>query len=446
MTHKTWHSLFLQGLIASGFLAADSIAAPVGISLQEAHNQALAHNQPLAAAHTGVDEAKAAKRQTWAGHLPRISLTEQVVRSNDAVNAFGFKLVQESFTQADFALDALNRPGAVSDFQTTLDVRQPLFNGGQAIYGRRRAAAAVRAAEARLVSRRQEIVLQTSQAYWDLVLAREALQAIRQGLKTAQAHTQMAEAHYRQQLVPLTDLLAAQVRVAELQNEEIAAIYRIGDAEDGLSLVMGLAPTTFTPTDDLKPITVDLPLTELAVTARQQRPDLAAMQQRVEAIRQGVKVERAAYLPHLNAFARLALDADTPLARQGESWTVGAVITWNLFSGYRTVGAIQQAKAQQAQAQAQLSFLQQQIDRQVRQAHRALSAAQSQIRVARKALEQTQERQRISKLQYEEGLITAADLLAAATAQMQTRLRLLQALHALNVGFAQLEFAVGKKL
>ena len=446
MTYKIWHFFLLQGLVASAFIASDGKAAPMDLSLGEAHNQALAHNQQLEAAQKGVDEAHAAKRQTWAGHLPQISLSEQVVRSNDAVNAFGFKLKQESFTQADFALDALNKPGAVSNFQTTFNVRQPLYNGGQAIYGRRQASAAVKATQAQLVRHRQETVLQTSQAYWGLVLAQEILKAVRQGLKTAQAHAKMAQAHYEQQLAPLTDLLAAQVRVAELKNEEIAAVYRIGDAEDGLSLVMGLEPTAFTTTDHLQPISVDLPLAELEAIARQQRPDLAAMHQQVEAVRQGVKVERAAYLPHLNAFAQVDLDADAPFARQGESWMVGAVVTWNLFSGFRTVGAIQEAKARQAQAKAQLSFLQQEIGRQVRRAHRALSATQSQIHVAREALDQAQERQRISKLQYEEGLITATDLLAAETAQTRTHLRLLQALHTLNVGFAQLEFAVGEKL
>ena len=446
MTYKFWHLFLLQGLVASRCVAADGIAAPMHLSLLEAHNQALAHNQPLAAAQNKVDAATAAKRQTWAGHLPQISLSEQVVRSNDAVNAFGFKLKQERFTQADFALDALNKPGAVTNFQTSLNVHQPLFNGGQAIYQRRQAAAAMKATQAQLVRQQQETVRQTSQAYWDLVLAREALKTVRQGLTMAHAHAHMAQAHYEQQLVPLTDLLAAQVRVAELKNEEITAVYHIGNAEDRLSLFMGLDPTAFIPTDGLKPISVDLPLAELEAVARQQRPDLAAMQQQVEAVRQSVKVEQAAYLPHVNAFARVDLDADTPLARQGEGWTVGAVITWNLFSGFNTVGAVQQANAQQAQAKAQLSYLQQQIDRQVRQAHRALSAAQNQIHVAKEALDQTQERQRISKLQYKEGLITATDLLAAETAQTQTHLRLLQALHALNVGVAQLELAVGKKL
>ena len=47
-------------------------------------------------------------------------------------------------------------------------------------------------------------------------------------------------------------------------------------------------------------------------------------------------------------------------------------------------------------------------------------------------------------LQYQEELVTATDLLDAETGLTQARMRRLQALHALNVGTARLEYAVGR--
>ena len=107
-------------------------AQPVVLTLNQAQETALAHNQMLKAARAGVDQARAVKLQTWSGYLPSISVSEGVTRSNDAVHAFGVKLKQERFSQADFAVSALNYPQEITNFQTKLEVTQPLFNGGQA--------------------------------------------------------------------------------------------------------------------------------------------------------------------------------------------------------------------------------------------------------------------------------------------------------------------------
>lgn len=447
------HTLHIQYINRSLLIAIFALVFPLAaeqsmkLSLNAAQKWALKENQMLKAVHEGVQSARAAKLQSWAGHLPEISLSEQVVRSNDAVSAFGIRLRQERFSQADFALEALNSPSAISDFRTSLEVRQPVFNGGQAIYGRWQAIAGVRAAEFELMRHRQAIHLQTAEAYWGLVLAREIAQAVRQSLETAQAHMAAARVHYQEQTAPLTDLLAAQVRVAELRGKEIAAANSVADAVDGLSLVMGVeSGFEIVPTDSLSLYKVETPLSQLIEISLQARHDLSAMQHGTKAAEHNINIAQAAYLPHFNAFARIDLDAGDPFERQGESWTVGALVTWNLFSGFHSIGAVRQARAQAAQIEAQTVFLQAQIEREVRRAFRGVEAAQAQIEVGEEAVRQAKERLRISELQYGEGLITAADLLGAEVDLTHARIRQLQALYALSVGVGRLEFAVGKSL
>jgi outer membrane protein TolC len=70
-------------------------------------------------------------------------------------------------------------------------------------------------------------------------------------------------------------------------------------------------------------------------------------------------------------------------------------------------------------------------------------AANAQVDVAEGALRQADERLRITQLLYKEGLATATDLLGAEAGQTQSKVRRLQALHALNVGLARLDFTVG---
>lgn len=434
----------------TGILLSAALALPVAgqerlqLSLDEAQEMALAGNQMLEAARQGVAQVEAMRLQTRAGHLPSISVSEKAMRTNNALSAFGFRLSQERVTQPDFAPQQLNDPQAISDFQTVVEVQQPLFNGGQAIHGKRQARAGVQAAQAQLRRGEQEVRLHTAEAYWGLVLAREGLEAVRQALETARAHAAAAQAHYAQQTAPLSDLLAAQVRVAELRGREIDAVNQVAAAADGLSLVMGLdSRVELAPVDTLSYQRLDRAFEDLVAAALGRRADLVAAEQQTEAARHGVGVAGAAFLPHLNAFAQLQLDADDPVDRQGESWTVGAMVTWNLFAGFSSTGALREAKAKLGQARAQREFMAAQAEREVMQAWRAVKAAQAQVEIAAEAVAQAEEWLRMIGLQYQEELVTATDLLDAETALTQARIRRLQALHGLNVGLAQLEFAAG---
>ncbi|MGA1199907.1 MAG: TolC family protein, partial [Candidatus Latescibacterota bacterium] len=109
------------------------------VSLTEAQRFAIENNHQLRIAESQVAQARAKKFQTWAGHLPWVKLTESGIRTNDAVQAFGMRLKQERFTQADFSIVALNDPAPITNFQTQLEIRQPLFLGGETLYGRKAA-------------------------------------------------------------------------------------------------------------------------------------------------------------------------------------------------------------------------------------------------------------------------------------------------------------------
>jgi outer membrane protein TolC len=197
------------------------------------------------------------------------------------------------------------------------------------------------------------------------------------------------------------------------------------------------------PSDVLGRRRVSTELNAVIVQAGVSRPDLLAVRHRAMAAKHGVGAARASYLPHLNAFLEVNLDSDEILRREGESWTAGAKLTWDLFSGGRSIGAHRAAKAQAAAAEAQADFKKSDVIREVRKAYRDVMAADTKVDVAEEGIRQAEERLRIMQLQYQEGLATATDLLAAEAELTRARVRRLQALYALNLGIAQLEFSVG---
>lgn len=435
-------------MVAGLLIAASGVRAekPVLLTMDQAQEMALTHNQMLAAARAGVDRAKAMKMQTWAGYLPSVRISEGVMRSNDAVNAFGFRLKQERFTQADFAIGTLNHPAAITHFQTRIEVKQPLFNGGQAFYGRRQAGAGVKGAASALDQGIAQVRFETARAYWGVVLAREALMAVQYGLETAQAHARAAEVRHKEDVADWADVLAAQVRVAELQGEGVAAQNRLDEAMDGLALVMGMEMgARLYPSEELirRPLGNDLDA--LVAHARQTRPDLLAAKVQAVAAQSGVGVARAALLPHLNAFAEATLDSDEMFARKGESWTVGAMLTWDVFSGGKSFGALREARAQAEAARALAAFKASDVVREVRAAFRDARAADARVEIADRALAHSEEHLRIVQLQYGQGLATSVDLLMAESELRRVRVQKAIALYELNVGLAKIAFVSGIK-
>src|SRR5688500_13619458 len=76
------------------------------------------------------DEAVARVRSARAGYWPRLDVSEGVQRGDQPVFVFSSLLAQRRFTAANFAIDELNHPSAVTNVRTTVAAEQALFDGG----------------------------------------------------------------------------------------------------------------------------------------------------------------------------------------------------------------------------------------------------------------------------------------------------------------------------
>ena len=88
------------------------------LTLRQAVLAALGQSPEAAMAHAGNQEAKSAATMARIQLLPQLNFTEDISRGNDPVYAFGTRLRQRQFTQADFALNALNFPQPIGNFST----------------------------------------------------------------------------------------------------------------------------------------------------------------------------------------------------------------------------------------------------------------------------------------------------------------------------------------
>ena len=98
------------------------------LSLSDAIARARAHNPDAGSAAAAAREAASRVTQARGAYFPKVDVAESWQRGNNPAFVFSSLLAQRRFSAIDFALDALNHPGATDNFRAAVTVEQPLFD------------------------------------------------------------------------------------------------------------------------------------------------------------------------------------------------------------------------------------------------------------------------------------------------------------------------------
>ena len=435
----TRHHRSLVVVLAGLLLPAPHAAAqePLRLSLADA----------LALADTGSPQAVAARWErarregdalgTAAAFLPQISVEVGGLRSRDPVAVFGTKLRQGRFGQADFAIDALNQPDAVTDVSTVLSVEQPIFQP-MALSGRRAARAGVEAA--RLAEERtgQAVAFEVVRSYFGVRLSADRVSVMEQSLAAARETLGQVEKLRREGVVTVVDVHLAQTRVSELAAALAAASAARAASADRLLTLLGREPGSEVELTD------SLTLVETQPADSMERADLRALQAGLEARDAEVQRARGQWLPSLGAFGNLAWHDDAVgIARGPRHWTAGLIVRWSPFRGLSDVGSLHRAQAEREAARAELGAAERQARAEVRAALAERDAARAGFAAAEAALAQAGQAARVAAVRYAAGVALITELLAVRAAESSQRLARLQALYQARVADAALVLALG---
>lgn len=435
-------TLFLTA-IAVGTGAAQGTDRP--ISLGEALSLAETGNYDLRVAGHRREIVDADFRKSSSVFLPQINLTETFVSTDDPLMVFGFKLKEEMVTASDFNPATLNDPAAFQNFQTRIEVQQPLINP-DGFYGRHAAAKASDAAGAKWQRTKRGTELGVKNSYFGLVVALRSLDVVSSALAAATAYRDQAKDFHDRGMISRSDYLMADVRVLELEMKKVETENAIRDAGDNLRTMLGLA-------DSVRPVPTDtlslLGTGDLGYDPGQlfsTRSDLVAMRHAVDAASAGLSMQRAGWLPSLNAFASYELNDDVFAGAQGRSWMVGAVAKWTILQGYDRIGGIEKAAAERSALETEYEKMQSTAGRELSSARGDLESARRRVGLAAKAAEQAAESFRVLSDRYSAGLERTADLLQAESSLLNARLSHIQAIYQHNASVYMMEFLLERKV
>lgn len=448
----------LKTLPLLALLAIASGASAETLDFGQAVQRALAQNPDIIVAGTQIGQAQAAVRQSEGARLPKLTASVNVTRTNDALNAFGLKLSQRSATFNDFGAGEfnpanpnvlsvapynLNHPDPVNNFNTRLEAQLPLYTGGMIEGYTEQARAYLRAARQGDALARQKVIFDVLRAYEGVHAARAYVDVARQGRSAAESYVKTIDNLLRGGVVVKSDLLSARVHLEDVKVQQAQAENAVQQALDQLHLLLGMPLSE--PLDVAGDVTVhplEGKLADYQDEALKSNPGLAALRNQLDAAQAAVKVARAGKYPQAGLLARFDTNDNTP-GFDAHSYTLGGQVSWQLFDGGVTDGAIQRAQASRDELATRLSQAENGIRYQVADAWRRADEAQQRVTAREQALSQAEEAQRIVEKRYASGVTTITELLGAQAQLDKARADLVAARYELKVQRASARLAVG---
>ena len=405
---------FVITLVALLTAAAAAAQDSRRLTLDDAIARAVERNPAIRAAGAAADEAGARVQQAKAGYLPRVDFAEAWQRGNQPVYVFGSLLAQRRFTSADFALDALNHPDAISNHRVGVVIQQPIFDGWQtraAVTGARLdTSAALLDREIAAARLRVDVVT----AFGRAISARAARESASAAVATAQEDLGRAEARRDAGLETEATVLAFRVHLADAEANQARAEANAMVARAALN---GLIVE---PLDDTTPLAglTDLPARDgdiaaleteaLAARAELRQADLRRRQAEASRMR-----ARAGLLPQVFVQGTAEANGHT-FADRASAWSAGVEVRWNIFAGGADAARMSEADAAARRAGAERERLETAVRLEVRSTLADHRVARAREAASRRMVEQARESQRIIRDRYDAGLAPASDVVRAA--------------------------------
>ena len=318
--------------------------------------------------------------------------------------------------------------------------------GAAAAAAGRRANSLDQAAAAATARTAADVALEAKRAYHGLLAAEQMLGVAEDAVRLAETHHKLVEDMLTAGTAARSDVLRADVEVAEARQGRSRAANGVNLAGAALNRILGRDLDT--------PVRVEPPgglpneppaLQDAVARALQARPDLQVLRAQLAAAETGEVLARGQRQPAVSVSAALSQQTSSAFVPP-TLLLAGVVLRWPLLDGERAKHDIAEAGARAAQVRALLAEAEGGIALEVRQAWLALREARERFQVEEKNVLAAEEAATISELRYQAGAATHLETIDARLALRRARTNRAQAAGDAHVARAELERAVGGEL
>jgi outer membrane protein TolC len=364
-------------------------------TLERALQQALTSNPDARLAQQRIAAAQAGLEQANAAFWPRLQFQSSYTGSDNPMQVFGSILSQHAYSST---LDFNNVP-SVDDLNTRGLVTVPLYAGGKN------------------AATRKALGFEVSRAFYTVLKTRQFIRAAEAGVNSFEGSLVVAKKRLDGGTLLKTGVLDIEVRLAQAREDLVRARNANALSVRVLHNLLGIESGDFEVAD-----------TAPSVTAPDSgdfsgRPELAAARHREQAAQEQARAAKGGYLPRVNAFGSMDYDYGWNYERGGGSYTVGALLQWDLWDGRMTRAKVAEANANAELAREEQRKLRFALDLEVEQARLDLKAANERLSVTDQAVAQATESVSLTRARFEQELALSTQLIDAETSLLAARVR-----------------------
>lgn len=405
------------------------------LSLVDIYNQALAHDPTLASALSANKAAQEIIEQGKALYRP-------VVNFNAGTNA--------SHTDVKYMGTGIPFRGGVQSFEGYnygVEARQPLYRK-QNLVQMDQTRTQVSQADKQLYLAQQELILRTTQAYFEVLIAQDKIDLIAAQKSTILSQLDQAKGYFEVGTATITDINEAQARYDLIVAQEIATINEHQIAKHGVQAITGEIPQKLvTVKADIKTNTLEQSMEKWLEVAAQNNLNIQIRQDAVKFSEQEIERAKAGHLPTLDAVASYndsyANGSTYGFGSDLKTATIGLQLQIPLYQGGDTSSRVRQAAFNKQKAQDDVEIARRQMELDTQRAYLNLSTSIAQVKAYEQALISSQSQLDSTNTGYDVGVRTGVDVLNAQQQLFSAKRDLLQARYSYLVNIIRLKTTSG---
>ncbi len=427
----------ISWIFSLSMLAIGQVQAEETQNLQQVYQQALTQDPVLASAKSGNRAMQEKLVQGNALYLPTINFNAGATASQTDIKYIGSSSVfrnggRETFEGYSYGVN-LNQPIYRKQIQAQLA----------------QAKSQVEQSDKQLLLAQQNLILRSSKAYFDVLLAQDKIELIQAQKNAISKQLEQAKANFDVGTATITDFNEAQARFDLVQAQEIAAISDLEVKKRAIQSIIGQMPLKLNAVRaDLQPqMPEPVAMDKWVEMSSQTNLMIAIQQQALEIATQEVERQNAGHLPTLDAIAsytdRYANGSANGFGSDLQDATIGLQLQIPLYQGGAIASRVREAVANKQKAMDDLVAARRQAELDTRQGFLDLVSVVSQIKAYEQALSSSQSQLDSTMLGYEVGVRTSVDVLNAQQQFFTAKRDLLQSRYTYLMNILSLKSAVG---
>jgi len=430
MVKKLVLALSLQSVLLSGYAWAENQQ-----SLMDIYQQALSNDPTLASAISANKAAQEAIEQAKALYRPNVNFSAGASASQTDVKFIGASVFR---TQGRNNFEGYNYG---------IEARQPIYRKDSLVQ-MDQSKVQVSLADKQLHLTQQDLILRTTQAYFDVLNAQDRIALIDAQKTAILSQLDQAKATFEVGTATVTDVNEAQARYDLILAQEIGAKNDLDIAKRALQALTGKMPEKLaTVRADIKVTQLSQPMQDWQNVAATNNLNIQIQQDSLKIAEHDIERAQAGHLPTLDAVASYT-DTYNNGGVNGfgsdlKNGTIGLQLQIPLYQGGAVMSRERQAAYNKQRAQDDVEVARRQTDLETQRAYLNLNTSIAQVKALEQALLSSQSQLDSTKLGYEVGVRTSVDVLNAQQQLFSAKRDLLQARYNYLVNIIRLKSATG---